>query len=127
MAGPEQFMADETAYFTALANVTGYKLADDTLVLTDKDGATLLIFTVPLENTAWAVVSYTAPGASDTTEPLALMTISFAENGTVFGSGGINQFTGTWTLDGPTLSVPRLREPLPLWHRRMTTLLFFRV
>ena len=105
MAGPEQFMADETAYFTALANVTGYKLADDTLVLTDKDGATLLIFTLPLENTAWAVVSYTAPGASDTTEPLALMTISFAENGTVFGSGGINQFTGTWTLDGTTLKI----------------------
>ena len=105
MAGPEQFMADETAYFTALANVTGYKLADETLVLTDKDGATLLIFTLPLENTAWAVVSYTAPGASDTTEPLALMTISFAENGTVFGSGGINQFTGTWTLDGTTLKI----------------------
>ncbi|MDR0981186.1 MAG: META domain-containing protein, partial [Methanocalculaceae archaeon] len=105
MAGPAQFMADEDKYFASLANITSYKLTDSSLALLDKDGHTLLTFTTPLKNTAWTLVSYTAPAASVAAQPLALITLSFDDNGTIFGTGGINQFTGTWKLDGTKLTI----------------------
>lgn len=105
MAGPAQFMTDEDRYFTSLANVTGYKLTDGSLVLLDKEGHTLFTFTTPLKNTAWSLVSYTSPAASAAAQPLALITLCFDDNGTVFGTGGINQFTGTWKLDGTRLTI----------------------
>lgn len=76
MTGPTQFMTDEDRYFTSLANVTGYKLTDGSLVLLDKDGHTLLTFTTPLKNTAWSLVSYTASAASAAAQPLALITLT---------------------------------------------------
>ncbi|MDO5845163.1 MAG: META domain-containing protein, partial [Methanocorpusculum sp.] len=44
MAGPEEDMKKETEFFAALENVTGFKIADGKLVLTDKDGKTVLTF-----------------------------------------------------------------------------------
>lgn len=105
MAGPSLFMADEDKYFASLANITSYKLTDDSLVLLDKDGNTLLIFTTPLKNTAWTLVSYTTPATSVSAQPLALITLSFDDKGMVFGTGGINQFTGTWKLDNTKLTI----------------------
>ncbi|MCZ9313551.1 MAG: META domain-containing protein [Methanocorpusculum sp.] len=105
MAGPAQFMADEDKYFASLVNSTSYKLTDSSLVLLDKDGAVLLTFTSPLRNTAWTLVSYTTPTASVAAQPLTLITLNFGDNGTIFGTGGINQFTGTWKLDGTKLTI----------------------
>ena len=45
MAGPEPAMQAESAYHELLRQVTGYRLADDTLTLLDSNGNELLIFT----------------------------------------------------------------------------------
>ena len=44
MAGPEDQMNAETAFFQALGNVAGYKVVDGKLHLTDAAGTTLLTF-----------------------------------------------------------------------------------
>lgn len=44
MAGPEDQMTAETEFFTALGNVTGYKVVDGKLFLTDAAGNTVLTF-----------------------------------------------------------------------------------
>lgn len=108
MAGPEQCMADEATYFASLANVTGYKLTTGSLTLLDKDGRVLLTFTTPLKNTAWTLVSYTTPSAATAAQPFALLTLIFDDTGKIFGTGGINQFTGIWKLDGTRLTISDL-------------------
>ena len=57
MAGPEDQMKAETEFFAALNKVTGYKIADGKLLLTDKDGKTFLTFNEAALQQAGSLIS----------------------------------------------------------------------
>ena len=92
MAGPENMMTQEQKYLAAMANVTGYKITDGSLILTDKDGNTLLTFTVmpksTLSGTAWTA-----------DEPTGV-TLEFGADGSFNGQGPVNLYFGSWYVTG---------------------------
>ncbi len=91
MAGPEGMMLQEQKYLAALANVTGYKITDGVLSLTDKDGKTLLTFA--------AMPAKTLEGTSWTLADNADVTIEFT-NGEFAGSAPVNLYFGPWHVTG---------------------------
>ncbi|MDO5845289.1 MAG: META domain-containing protein [Methanocorpusculum sp.] len=93
MAGPADLMNKETAFFAALGNVSGYTITDGKLILTDKDGKTLLTFAkaVSLAGTSWK-------GADNTT-------IVFETDGKYNGKAPVNSYFGSYTTEGKTLSL----------------------
>lgn len=105
MAGPEALMADESRYFAALQNVTGYTYAADRLVLRDAAGQTVLTFVPPLANTSWTLVTYTPQASQVPTESIAQVTLLFDGQGKLSGNGGINQYTSSWMSNGTHLMI----------------------
>ena len=99
MAGPEDQMTAETEFFAALANVTGYKIADGKLVLTDKDGKTLLTFTEAALEQAGSTISgnWTLEGNNN-------VTLDITADGAFNGQAPVNLYFGTATIDGNSLS-----------------------
>ncbi|MDV0442344.1 META domain-containing protein [Methanorbis furvi] len=91
MAGPENMMAQEQAYLAALANVTGYKITDGNLILTDAAGATILTFAVmpavTLDGTSWTL-------AEDKN-----VTLEFTD-GIFNGHAPVNLYSGAWYVTG---------------------------
>lgn len=54
----------------------------------------------PLGGTSWEIVEYKLPSGSLTNVWKTEVTISFAEDGTVSGNSGCNDFQGTWSVSG---------------------------
>lgn len=92
MAGPENMMIQEEKYLAALANVTGYSLANGYLNLVGSDGSVLLSF-------AQMPVS-TLSGSSWISDESVDVTISFAADGSFNGQGPVNLYFGTWYVTG---------------------------
>lgn len=95
----------ETAFFTAFPKMTNVTVTGETLELTGDGGKLILRFTVAeaaeLTGTRWAATGINngaeaVTGLAAGTEVTAI----FAEDGTVAGSGGCNNFNGTYTIDG---------------------------
>jgi heat shock protein HslJ len=65
--------------------------------------------TLTLQGTKWIMTTYAVQGAMNTalTAPQVDATFAAPSNGTgqVAGSGGINQYTGSYTVDGSKLTV----------------------
>ncbi|HJK58222.1 MAG TPA: META domain-containing protein [Methanocorpusculum sp.] len=99
MAGPEDQMTAETEFFAALNNVTGYKIAEGKLVLTDKDGKTLLTFTEAALEQAGSAISgnWTLEGNNN-------VTLDITADGSFNGQAPVNLYFGTATIDGNSLS-----------------------
>ncbi|MDE2443690.1 MAG: META domain-containing protein [Methanocorpusculum sp.] len=98
MAGPEDQMKAETEFFAALNNVTGYKIADGKLLLTDKNGKTLLTFT---ESVAEIGVTITGNWTLSTDKNV---TINFDSFGKFNGQAPVNLYFGNVTITGTTIS-----------------------
>ena len=94
MAGDEQHMKNESAFFTALNNISGYKLEKGTLLLTDNAGTTLLTFNkTPALVGKWLL-------ASDQN-----VTLNFNAGGSLGGLAPVNVYGGSYTATDSTLSV----------------------
>lgn len=94
MAGEEQQMQNESAFFAALNNVSGYKLENGTLHLIDNTGAVLLTFTkIPALVGNWLL-------ASDQN-----VTLTFNADGSLGGLAPVNVYGGSYTAGNGTLSV----------------------
>lgn len=108
MAGPEDQMTAETEFFAALNNVTGYKITEGKLVLTDKDGKTLLTF-----------VQSSNSGDADSQAPVEVddelvkewvladnnkVTLNLTADGSFNGQAPVNLYFGSYTVteDGLT-------------------------
>ncbi len=105
MSGPSGLMTQENAYLADLGKVTSYAVYDETLVLKDASGTTLLTFTNPLKGTAWKLISYTPAGKTAQLDAAGLVTIMFEPNGDLTGSTGINTYEATWKLSGKNLDI----------------------
>jgi heat shock protein HslJ len=94
MAGDEQLMQEESSFFAALHNVSGYKIVNKTLVLSDKSGNTLLTFNeTPAIIGKWLL-------ASDKN-----VTLNFNAGGSCGGQAPVNVYGASYTLSGSTLSI----------------------
>jgi len=106
MAGPGHLMAQESRFFAALAATRSARMADGKLILVDEAGKERLVFSRPaaapdpaLAGTEWRLEQLDGKPVS----PDADLTAAFAD-GRVSGSAGINQYSGSYTLDGSALT-----------------------
>lgn len=89
IAGEEQSMQQESAFFAALYNVSGYKIVDESLVLFDNAGNTILTFKeTPAIVGKWLL-------ASDKN-----VTVTFNPGGSLGGQVPVNVYGGSYTISG---------------------------
>ena len=113
MACEERVMAQEQAFLANLEKIASYQIVANQLHMADADGAVLLAFEpqeqTPLTGTLWQVTMVNngqeaVVGIIEGTE----LTATFEEDGTVFGSGGCNNFSGGYTIDGDQIAIDPL-------------------
>jgi len=110
MAGPPKAMAQEEAYFAALAKATRYAVTADALTLTDDEGATLVRYAVvqpvTLEGTEWEALAYNnGKGALQSLAASSAITATFGSDWSLTGNAGVNQYTTTYTTSGDTMTI----------------------
>jgi heat shock protein HslJ len=101
MACDEPLMALERAYLAALGQVTGFSVEID-LVLTGGDvpltfSATPPPEPLPLVGTAWTLTTIASGDAVSSTITGTETTAELAADGSIAGSAGCNQYSGTYT------------------------------
>ncbi len=110
MAGPEDAMAQEQAYFTALTQAATFSVDEESLTLMDDQGATLVRFEVavptPLEGTAWQALAYNnGRGALQSLAADSSITAVFGEDGSLSGNASVNQYSTAYSTTGMEMSV----------------------
>jgi heat shock protein HslJ len=110
MAGPEDAMAQEQAYFTALTRAATFSVDEGSLTLMDDQGATLVRFEVavptPLAGTAWQALAYNnGKGALQSLVADSSITAVFDEDGSLSGNASVNQYSTTYSTSGETMSI----------------------
>lgn len=110
MAGPPKAMAQEQAYFAALTKATKFAVAEDSLTLTDDQGAVLVRCAVVqptvLEGTEWDALAYNnGKGALQSLAASSAITATFGSDGSLTGNASINRYTTTYTASDGTMSI----------------------
>lgn len=119
---PQELMTQETAYLAALGTVTQFQVANGQLILSDAAGNAVLTYNTKANETE------TQLGLSDATWLLSTMNIGgdatatvldgtrltavFAADGTVSGTAGCNNFTGTYTTEGNNITISPLASTM---------------
>lgn len=94
----------ERAYLAALGRVSGWRVDGDALVLL-ADGAPLLRFRAGSPVGSWTVTSLVHRDALASPIPGTELTAVFAEDGTLSGSAGCNQYTARYATTGDVLEI----------------------
>ena len=117
---PEGLMDQEDRYLSLLTDVSSYWVEGDRLILSDKEGADLLVLDraaevpdLPLVGTDWVLDSYsTGRDAISSVIPGTTITAKFTDDSKITGSAGCNHYGGEYLLDGANLSVSSLFSTL---------------
>jgi heat shock protein HslJ len=112
MACSPEIMTQAQQYTAALIAATGYVVDGSTLTLTDANNTPLATFSAQstgLAGTSWQVLMVNN-GQQAVVSLLAgtELTLVFDDTGRVSGSAGCNTLTGSYTVDGTTLTVGQL-------------------
>src|SRR4030095_8173798 len=107
---PGAVIEQETAYLGALHHVASFALNDNVLSLDDLRGVSLLTFEQepPKEvtGTDWHQTAYEGgKGGSPAALRGIAVTATFAPDGKLSGSGGCNEYRGTYTQTGDRLQI----------------------
>ncbi|MBB1516799.1 META domain-containing protein [Tessaracoccus sp. MC1679] len=107
MACADDVMALESSFFTALTDARGFAVDGETLTLNDEGGEALGTFAAQsqeLADTTWAITSYNDGSAA--VSPLAdtETELTFADDGTLSGTGGCNRLLGSYTAGDGEIS-----------------------
>lgn len=95
--------AQENDYFTILVAAANYTITDNHLTIIANDGRMLRFELVEnLAETAWQLESLDGTAVSGT------VTLEFTDEARVAGSGGCNQFSGSYTVDDQAISFGEL-------------------
>jgi len=109
MACPEPVSRLAASFNAALAKAQGYRIDGKTLLLLDAAGATLASFVAQgtgLAGTAWQVTGYNnGKQAVVGVTTGSTITLEFMPDGRVRGSGGCNQFNGSFTSSADQLTI----------------------
>jgi len=114
LASTEMFCADpgvmgqETAYLTALESVDAWEMNDETLTLSS-DGAAVLVYAAisqDLAETSWDLAAYNnGTGGFQSAVIGVSVTAAFADDGTLAGSSGCNNYAATWKTDETSIGI----------------------
>jgi heat shock protein HslJ len=102
LCAPEELNVQETAYFAALGSAAGWSITDGNLSLTDTDGNALAGFEPfePKLEGAWQVLSYNNGNEAVVSVAIGTeITLDFADDGTLSGNGGCNDYSGTYATE----------------------------
>lgn len=110
MAGPEDAMTQEDAFFAALAEAATFEVTDASLTLRGGDGATLVRFEVAvptaLEGTAWQALAYNnGKGGLQSLAADSTITAVFGADGTLKGKASVNQYSTGYSTSGETMTI----------------------
>jgi heat shock protein HslJ len=105
MAGDPALMAQEQAYFAALAKAAKYTVTDKALTLTDDGGKTMVKFEAveptSLTATEWQATAYNnGKGALQSLAADSTITAKFGEDGSLAGNASVNQYSTKYTVSG---------------------------
>jgi heat shock protein HslJ len=110
MAGPEDAMAQEAAYFEALAKATTFAVTADRLTLSDEAGNVVVSYAVleptALEGTEWQALAYNnGKGGLQSVAADGEITALFGADGSLAGNASVNQYSTTYTTSGETMTI----------------------
>ena len=108
-------MEQETAFLMLLPQAARVTSGSDTLTFADSSGTTILTFTrlvpsapEPLAGTNWTLDSIYSGDAVSSVTSGTTITAVFDSEGRVSGSAGCNQYFGSYTVTGSSLSISSL-------------------
>ncbi|MHA6523560.1 META domain-containing protein [Tessaracoccus sp. G1721] len=107
MACADDVMALEASFFTALTDARGFAVDGETLTLNDEGGAALGTFAAQaqeLAGTAWSLTSYNDGSAEVSLLEGTEADLTFADDGTLSGTGGCNRIIGSYTAGDGEIS-----------------------
>jgi heat shock protein HslJ len=104
--------AIETAYLGRLGKVASYAINGSTLTLSDASGSTLLTYSVSTATLAgdWHINAYLATSGQAFTSVIngSNPTAKFGTDGSLSGTTGCNNFTGSYQTKGDTITISPL-------------------
>ncbi|MFA5267693.1 MAG: META domain-containing protein [Methanoregula sp.] len=105
-------MEQESAYLATLSRAASVTTVNDRLTFADAKGTTILSFTkivppapAPLMGTNWTLDSIYMGDAVSSVITGTTLTAIFSEDGRISGSAGCNNYFGSYTATGTSLSV----------------------
>lgn len=116
MACEQAVMDQEQAYLTALGQAKTYSVKNDRLTLYGEDKSVLAVYQVAsqdLAGTSWEAIGYNN-GKQAVTSVIAgtTLTANFSNDGNLTGSGGCNNYTGPYKIDGNKITIGPLASTM---------------
>lgn len=110
VGGPQVELVQETQILAALDVAVRYTVRNGVLEFYDPSGKVVVSFTVAeepkLTGPAWKCRAYlSGTGAMTSVVSSAAVSAAFAPDGTLSGSGGVNQYSATYKVDGDKMSI----------------------
>lgn len=92
-----------------MSHAASFRIEDGKLTLMDADGNVLLTFVEQpapdLTGSSWQLISFNNGNGMESNQATQNITVTFGEDGNVSGNAGCNNFSGSYTVDGDSLSV----------------------
>lgn len=125
MEGPRPLRVAEKAYLSLIPQCTAYSISDGILTLSVGPQPTLIYKqaeAVQLPGTKWSVTGYNnGKQAVTSVAKGAELTIDFGTDGTASGNGGVNTYSGPFTVDGAQLKIGPLAATMMAGPEKLMT------
>jgi heat shock protein HslJ len=107
--GPQMAMTQDAQILAAMTAAAGYDIHNGTLQISDGSKKLLMSLEAAQEpmlvGPTWACTSYAGKGGSVDVTGTAAVVAQFAPDGTLTGSGGVNTYSGTYTVSGEKMTI----------------------
>ncbi len=110
MACPPPLMDQEFGFMTSLQSAASYEISGDTLTMSNEDGEVVVTF-VETEPLGLTGINWMANGVNNGRGGVQSIVIGneitavFGEDGSLSGSAGCNNYSGTYEVDGENMSI----------------------
>jgi heat shock protein HslJ len=115
---PPGTMSQESLYLTTFQGASSFRIEGDILTIMDSNGKAILAYSrippgmltpAPLTGTTWYLNSFIdATGNIWTPGPMYPLSLQLANDGKLNGNAGCNNYFGSYTLSGSTISIGTL-------------------
>jgi heat shock protein HslJ len=115
---PPGTMSQENLYLTTFQGASSFTIEGDILTIMDSSGKAILVYSrippgvltpAPLTGTTWYLNSFVdAKGTIWTPGPMYPISLQFDDDGKLNGNAGCNNYFGSFTLSGSTISIGTL-------------------
>ena len=123
MACDEPIMVQEESAHRVMTGTATYKIAGNTLTITNNDMVLVLTRSTQVVQEpsapgsltgAWKLASYRSADVLSTALPDVEAGLTFTEDGTVIGTSGCNEFGGNYTVEGDQITFKEIVSTLML-------------